>query len=272
MKIITAYLTKNPCFKRNQAQTDKRDVLFQNRGAKGLMLHSVGCAQPSAEVFCERWNKLTYTRACVHAFIDANNGIIYQTLPWNYRGWHAGKNIGNNEYIGVEMCESSHIKYVTSTKIQVLNWAKAQEECKKAYDSAVELFAYLCEKLHLDPMTDITSHVEGHEKGIASNHGDPVHYWNALKTGYTMDRFRRDVRDAMTNSFALGIKYKVVSKDGYLNVRAGAGTSYAVIGKVKAGWTVKYYGRQDGKWMYIKKPSTGVEGWVHSAYLKKGLI
>jgi hypothetical protein len=46
-------------------------------------------------------------------------------------------------------------------------------------------------------MTQIISHKEGAEKGIASNHGDPEHYWDGLGMGYTMDGFRRDVKNKM---------------------------------------------------------------------------
>ena len=60
---------------------------------------------------------------------------------------------------------------------------------KAAYESAVELFAYLCKLYGLDPLSDgvIVSHREGCERGIASNHGDPEHLWKGLNMGYTMD-------------------------------------------------------------------------------------
>ena len=103
MKIVQSFLTNNPCYKAGRKIT-----------VKGLMLHSVGCAQPSAQVFINTFNKPTSTAACVHAFIDGNTGTIYQTLPWNHRGWHggSGKNGScNDTHIGVEMCEPSGIKY-----------------------------------------------------------------------------------------------------------------------------------------------------------------
>ena len=43
----------------------------------------------------------------------------------------------------------------------------------------------------------IVSHAEGHKRGIASNHGDPEHLWRQLSMGYTMDGFRKDVKNAM---------------------------------------------------------------------------
>ena len=114
MNIVSAFLTKNTYYRQARKITPQ-----------GLMLHSVGCAQPSAAVFVKRWNSEDYTRACVHAFVDANTGDIYQTLPWEYRAPHGGGAV-NNTHIGVEMCESSYIKYIgTSDRFEVINSAAA---------------------------------------------------------------------------------------------------------------------------------------------------
>lgn len=79
MKIIQSFLTKNPCY------TAGKKIMV-----KGLMLHLVGCAQPKASVFINNWNNASHSSSCVHGFIDGNDGTIYQTLPWNHRGWHGG--------------------------------------------------------------------------------------------------------------------------------------------------------------------------------------
>ncbi len=92
------------------------------------MLHSVGCSQPSAMVFINLWDKPTYSSACVHGFIDGNTGDVYQTLPWNMRGWHTG-NPANNQYIGVEMCEPppSVLRYTANgTKAEILDATAAR--------------------------------------------------------------------------------------------------------------------------------------------------
>lgn len=192
MNIVQAILTKNPCY------TSGRKIKPQ-----GLMLHSVGVGQPSAMVFVERWNDEAYNRACVHAFIDANDGTIYQTLPWDHRGWHSG-GAANNTHIGVEMCESSYVKYIgVSDRFEVINAAAARAHAAVAYKAAVELFAYLCQQYSLDPLTDIISHNEGSKRGIASGHSDPEHYWTQLGTGYTMDGFRQDVRNAMRGEITI---------------------------------------------------------------------
>lgn len=194
MKIIQSILTKNPCYTAGV----KIDV-------KGLMLHSVGCSQPSAMVFVNNWNKESYDRACVHAFIDGNTGDIYQCLPWNHRGWHSGKGTkgkAHDTHIGVEMCEPACIKYTGGSSFTCSNLAEAQAVTKRTYEAAVELFAFLCKEYNLNPLADgvIISHKEGHKRGIASNHGDPEHLWNQLKMGYTMDTFRQAVKVAMNGS------------------------------------------------------------------------
>ena len=187
MKLVKSLLTNNPCYK-----VDKKITV------KGLMLHSVGCPQPDANVFIRNWNKASYDNACVHGFIDGNTGIIYQTLPWNYRGWHAGDD-ANNTHIGVEVCEPSVIKYTSGSRFTCSDRAKALESVNKTYEAAVELFAFLCKEYDLNPLAKgvIVSHAEGYKLGIASNHADIVHLWNGLNSGFTMDGFRKDVAAAM---------------------------------------------------------------------------
>ena len=169
---------------------------------KGLMLHSVGCSQPKASVFINSWNSPSYDNACVHGFIDGNDGTVYQTLPWNHRGWHCGsgsKGSGNNTHIGVEMCEPACIRYTSGSNFTCSDLSTARSVAKRTYEAAVELFAMLCKQYNLNPAADgvVISHREGHSRGIASNHGDPEHLWKGLGLGYTMDGFRKDVKAAM---------------------------------------------------------------------------
>ena len=192
MKLVESILTKNPCYTAGRKIT-----------VKGLMLHSVGCPQPSALVFVRNWNKASYDRACVHAFIDGNDGTVYQTLPWNHRGWHCGAS-GNNTHIGVEMCEPGCIRYTGGATFTCSDTTTAQAVAKRTYEAAVELFAMLCQKFSLDPLGDgvIVSHKEGCKRGIASNHGDPEHLWTQLGLPYTMDTFRKAVKAAMDGGAA----------------------------------------------------------------------
>ena len=194
MKLVERFLTKNPCYTAGR----KIDV-------KGLMLHSVGCSQPKASAFINSWNSPTFERACVHGFIDGNDGTVYQTLPWDHRGWHCGSSIngsGNNTHIGVEMCEPACITYTGGTTFKCSDLATAKAVAERTYQAAVELFAMLCDKFVLDPLADgvVISHKEGNSRGIASNHGDPEHLWSQLGMGYTMDTFRKAVKAKMGGS------------------------------------------------------------------------
>lgn len=80
MKIIEAFAVKNKCYQAGAPLTPR-----------GIMLHSVGTPQPSAAVFARSFNQYQPggVSVCVHAFAQAD-GTVYQTLPWEMRGWHCG--------------------------------------------------------------------------------------------------------------------------------------------------------------------------------------
>lgn len=237
MNIIKKYCTKNQCY-----------IVGKSFTPKGLMLHSVGCNQPSAAVFSKSFNEYQPggRQICVHGFIDANNGDVHQTLPWTMRGWHGGGK-SNDTHIGIEMCEPACIEYSkeNASKFTCSDLKTAQKNCEVAYNSAVELFAYLCKEFGFDPLADgvIVSHCEGHARGIASNHGDPEHLWLGLKMPYTMDGFRRDVKAAMgTVQDKPADKYKpadglfmVRVLDVALNIRSAPGTQSKIVGVITDG-------------------------------------
>ena len=94
MKIIESMLTENSCYK-----------LSRKMQVKGLMLHSIGCPQPRAEVFARGWNDPA-KEVAVHGFIDGLTGDVWQFLPWDICGWHAG-GAANLTHIGVEIDRKS---------------------------------------------------------------------------------------------------------------------------------------------------------------------
>lgn len=215
MNLIQSFLTNNPCYTCGRTIT-----------VRGLMLHSVGCPQPSAAVFVRNWNRADFDDACVHGFIDANTGDIYQTLPWNRRGWHGAsgnKGCCNDTHIGVEMCEPACIKYTGGANFTCSDPATAKAAATRTYNAAVELFAMLCKQFNLDPLADgvIISHREGATRGIASGHADPEHLWNQLGMGYTMNTFRAAVKAAMGGS----------TVKGYTTI---TGTAKATVGQMRA--------------------------------------
>ncbi len=182
MNLRKLLLTENACYKAGRKIT-----------VKGIMVHSTGANNPNLKRYVgpddgqlgenqygNHWN--TYhpggREVCVHGFIGKlKDGSIatYQTLPWDHRGWHAGGS-ANNTHIRFEICEDG---LADSTYF------------KKVYQEAVELCAYLCKEYGLTEK-DIICHSEGYKRGIASNHGDVMHWFP--KHGKSMDTFRADVK------------------------------------------------------------------------------
>lgn len=186
--IVQQYVAENKCFLANEPLE-----------VKGLMLHSIGIEQPNAEVFARNFN-VAYpfgSAICTHAFLQ-DDGTVYQILPWDIVGWHAG-GTANESYIGIEMCEPDTIVYTDVFTFYCTDEEAAKTYVVGAYDTAVSLFADLCITYELDPLADgvIISHTEGCALGIASDHGDPEHLWNGLGLPYTMDTFRADVSARM---------------------------------------------------------------------------
>ena len=185
MDLHKLILTENDCYKAGRYITPK-----------GVMVHSTGANNPNLKRYVgpddgllgtnqnnNHWNR-SGVGACVHAFIGklADGSIAtYQTLPWNMRGWHCGKD-GNNTHISFEICEDG----LTDA-----------DYFHAVYREAVELTAYLCEMYGLDPLDDgaVICHSEGYRRGIASGHADVEHWFPRF--GKSMDDFRADVAAEM---------------------------------------------------------------------------
>lgn len=116
-------------------------------------------------------------QVCVHAFIG-KLFATYQTLPWDYVGWHSG-GTANNTHIGFEICEDG---------------LDDTDYFMSAFKEAVKLCVYLCQKFNLNA-GDIIDHSEGYKLGLASNHADVGHWFK--RHGKTMDDFRADVLNAL---------------------------------------------------------------------------
>lgn len=183
MNLHKLIFTENACYKAGKKIT-----------VKGIMVHSTGANNPwlkryvgpddgllGKNQYNNHWNQAMDRQVCVHGFIGKlADGTIatYQTLPWDHRGWHAG-GAANNTHIGFEVCEDG---LTDSTYF------------KKVYQEAVELCSYLC-KLYGLSEKDIICHSEGAKLGIASNHGDVMHWFP--KHGKSMDTFRAAVKELL---------------------------------------------------------------------------
>lgn len=183
MQIIKAFVTQNPLYQQ-----------YTRIPVRKLVLHSVGCPQPSAAVFARQWQTARYF---AHAVLQAD-GTVYQVAPWDCRLMHVGA--ANAYSIGVEMTEPDCIRYTGGATFVCSDRARAVAQVTGTYNTAVELFAQLCTQFGLDPRSDIISHAEAGKLGIGTDHADPEHLWRQLGTGYTMDGFRRDVAEAMNKN------------------------------------------------------------------------
>ena len=188
MRLYQQFLTRNSCF------SDGHRL-----NIRGIMVHSTGANNPNLSRYVPGNGDIGYNTSgnhwnhsnaewkekfgqplnkCVHAFIGKTKNqdiAVVQTLPWDMRGWHAGMSAGNSRYIGFEICEDG---------------LADPEYFKQTYNTAVELTAMLCKKFGLNPLEDgvVICHAEGFHRGVASNHGDVLHWWS--KFDHTMDMFR----------------------------------------------------------------------------------
>ena len=235
MNLHKLFLTNNECYKVGRTITPK-----------GIMVHSTGANNPNLKRYVgpddgllgknqynNHWNqdKPDGRQVCVHGFIGklADGSIAtYQTLPWNYRGWHAGGS-ANDTHIGFEICEDglTDASYFSAV-----------------YKEAVELCKYLCKQYGLTEK-NIICHSEGYKLGIASNHGDVMHWFP--KHGKSMDTFRAAVKVGLTATEA-PVPITPTTPKKYYRVQVGAysvkSNADAMLAKIKAaGFTdafVKY--------------------------------
>ena len=180
MRVEQQFLTRNDCYKVGKTITPL-----------GVMVHSTGANNPWVSRYVPGNEVLGYntgsnhwdkpgTNKCVHAFIgkfaDGSVGTV-QTLPWTTRGWHAGGS-ANNTHISFEICEDA---------------LTDKNYFASVYQEAVELTAMLCKEYKLDPLKDgvVICHSEGHQRGVASNHADVMHWFPMHDK--TMDDFRAAV-------------------------------------------------------------------------------
>jgi len=179
------FMTRNDCY------TARRKIT-----PKGIMVHSTATPGVMAADWFSRWNKSYKAgeinrQVCVHAFIDDKE--VWQYLPWNHRGWHAGGD-ANNTHIGFEICEPGGFSYSGGSTMVDYDVKKNEAYFRAAWKNAVELCVYLCKIYNLTEK-DILSHAEGNKKGIASNHSDVGHWFP--KHGENMDSFRAAVKKVL---------------------------------------------------------------------------
>lgn len=259
------------------------DCYKKHRSIKpiGVMVHSTGANNPNLSRYLapddgiigknkygNHWNQGGSTK-CVHGFIGKGvdgNVYTYQTLPWDIEGWHSGGGANGSAnrlgYIGFEICEDD------------LSNASYLKEC---YEQAAQLTAYLVKTYNIS-MDNVICHIEGHNKGIASNHGDVMHWWP--KHGLSMDTFRARVKEILGGTIEptpepepdpkpevdpTPIKsYLVRVTADALNYRSGPGTNYKINGVIRDKGTYTIVEEKNG-WGKLKSGA----GWISLKYTEK---
>ncbi len=193
ISLIKNILTRNDCYK--SGRTIK---------PIGMQLHTIGTAQNTAKSLAEYWNQSGIS-ACVHYCIDAEvPDKVLQFLSDTTRSW-ADAGFGNSNLITVELMESDFMRYTGGSNYIITNETKFKADVTRAYNTAVKFFAMKCKEYGWNPQAKlpnglyvVSSHDEGRRAGVSSGHVDPTHIWN--KYGWTMDKFRADVKAAMGGS------------------------------------------------------------------------
>lgn len=254
MDIITAYATKNDCYKAAQPMTPV-----------GIVLHSTGANNPNLKRYVDcksecginlygnHWNNPSSSigKVCVHSFIgyDKNKNVrVANILPYKYAcwgcgtGWRGSYNYNPTGHIQIEMCEDN---------------LKNADYFNKMFTVAAEYCAMLCKQFNLSPDT-IVSHAEAHKKGYASNHSDCDHWLKIY--GKTMDDFRE-----LVESFMKEFKpYIARVTANVLNVRQGPGTNYIIVTTVKKNEAYTIIEEKNG-WGRLKSKI----GWISLEYVER---
>ena len=214
IRIIKAYQTKNPCYKKG---TPMKPV--------GILVHSTGANNPNAARYVDHpeagvnrygnhWNR-SDAAVLVHAVIgkDKDGKIaVFETLPPHMAAWGVGKgkkgsyNYNPTGHIQFEICEDGLTDKTYFNEV---------------YRAAVEYCAHLCRKYGLKPDT-ICGHCEAYQRGYGSNHADPMHWFP--KHGKSMDTLRKEVA---------ALLHYDVDGDGKITITDARLALQMAVGKVK---------------------------------------
>lgn len=181
----TRYATKNGAYKSGRRISDP----------SGSVNHSVGCAQPSVEVFYTLMNDpdAGWGVNAILGDFHKGEGRVLVTMPLNARPWGCGKGKNgswNNSHIQWEVCEPAGHTYSGGTMI-AYDVKKNQPYFDRMWKMLVAWNVYCVVTLGI-PVSGIADHAESHEAGYGSNHCD-LGQW-LPKHGKSMDKLRAEVQ------------------------------------------------------------------------------
>lgn len=184
------YATKNGAYRAG------RDI-----ACSGSVDHSIGCAQPNAEVIYSLMNKESagWGVSFILGDFHKGEGRIIQCLPFNEgkrttrRNWGVGsgkKGSWNNSRVQFECCEPAGHTYAGGTMIGY-DVTGNQAYFERFWKMLVAFNVYLAVKLGFDA-DHINDHAESYRAGMGGNHAD-LGQW-LPKHGKSMDCLRAEVK------------------------------------------------------------------------------
>ena len=164
---------------------------------------------------------------------------IYQALPSNNKAYHAGNATGNSTSIGIEICMFTD-----------------KEKQRKAYENALALIKILMQYYNLST-NDIKQHYNWTKKDCPT-------WLRSGKYGYNWSWFINQLGNNKDNNDDDTFTVKIITS--VLNIRSGPGTSYKVVGTVKAGQVFTIVS-VSGEWGKLKSGA----GWIslNTKYIKR---
>lgn len=161
---------------------------------QGSINHSVGCAQPSVEVFYKSMNKSSagWGVNAILGDFHKGDGRILVTMPLNARPWGCGsgkKGSWNNTKVQWEVCEPAGHTYSGGTMIGY-DIAKNQVYFDRMWKMLVAWNVYVVDKFGY-PISGISDHIESYYAGYGSGHADMGHW--LPKHGKSMNALRAEV-------------------------------------------------------------------------------
>lgn len=205
--IIKNFLaTTNPVFCKGDGFKDLKGIIITSATMNGRI-----------NDFLESLDMWVFAK-CPHYIID-NNGIVYQTLPVNFRGKYCG-GIADKNYIQIVVDEPVGIKYKNGNEFTVPDLKKAKGQSENIYNSLIELCTYLCVTFKFDPIKEnvLISQAEGKVRKLSTEYPGINHIWKGLDLEYTMFKLRHDVLKAINDGkgyYHDGVDYSFVFDPEY---------------------------------------------------------
>lgn len=166
----------------------------------GAVNHSVGCAQPSAEVFFRLMNDedAGWGVNAILGDFHKGEGRIILALDIEARPWGCGsgkKGSWNNTKVQWEVCEPAGHTYAGGTMIGY-DVEKNAGYFERMWKMLVAWNVYCVVKLGY-PVSGISDHAESYRAGYGSNHSDMGHW--LPKHGKSMSTLRAEVQAILDN-------------------------------------------------------------------------